>query len=106
MKKLIWLTSAVFFLSTPIYAQDFSVTNQEQTTITEQQAIEAAKTYAINQMGVSADWFGGRVFTSSDGNGWKIFFGGKPVYENGPYLTGDHFLAFVTPGGLVTKFSR
>lgn len=106
MKNSFILISTALLLSTPVYAQEQPAATQVQTTITEAQAIETAKNYAINQIGISPDWFGGKVDITQKENGLIVHFNGKPVDGNNLYLTGDHFSVYLSPSGEVTDFFK
>lgn len=100
------LLSVAFLLSLPVCAQLQSASTPVQMETAEAQAIETAKAYAINQRGISPDWFGGRVDITQGESGLIIHFNGKPVDGNNLYLTGDHFSVYLSSSGEVTGFFK
>lgn len=92
MKKILCSLLLLFSFVFPTYAESSEP-------ITQEQAIEIAKQYAINKIKPES-WFGGRVTATFENDQWIILFDSKPN-EFGMVIVGDHFGIVVSAEGKV-----
>jgi len=95
MKKLLLLiTLIISFVSTAIA--------QSPAPITEEQAIEIGKQYAITNDNASPEWFIGSVIDAEFiDNHWFVMFMAAPNPNTGLYEIGNHFSIYLTADGEV-----
>lgn len=94
-KTILMLTFLLSLMSSALSQNELSVTNE--------QAIEIARQYVIENKEIPEDWFGGGVnIQEVDGN-LLISFTAKPN-ENGVIIAGDHFMVILSPKGEVLDY--
>jgi len=93
MKKLL-----LFFFALLL---SLSVSAQETSQLTKEEAIELAKQECIRS-GISSDWFGGNVMANfNEDKGWFVTFEEKENEATDIKRLGNHLLAFITHDGQV-----
>ena len=95
MKKILICAAFILSLMPLAYAQ-------QTTPITEEQAIEIGKQYAITNDNASPEWFiGSEIDAEFIDNHWFIMFMAAPNPDTGLYEIGNHFSMLLSADGEV-----